>query len=171
MAPTNPPGGIAGTGIGFMQIKAHNAAHKKKGEESAGVIGMMDMLIKEVEKEITESTVEEKNSQEEYEQFMTDAATKRGEDSKAITEKEEAKAGAESDLTNAEDAKDGATDELMAAKEYHSQGHNECDWLLQNFDLRKTARAEDVDALKKAKAVLSGADFSLMQTKAALQKQ
>ena len=35
--------------------------------------------------------------------------------------------------------------------------------LLTNFDTRKTARAGEVDALTKAKAVLSGADYSLLQ--------
>merc|ERR1712107_197488 len=42
-------------------------------------------------------------------------------------------------------------------------GHSECDWLLQNYDLRKDARANEADQLKEAKAILSGADFSLMQ--------
>jgi len=34
-----------------------------------------------------------------------------------------------------------------------------CDWL-KNFDVHKEARAGEVNALKKAKAVLSGADFA-----------
>jgi len=41
--------------------------------------------------------------------------------------------------------------------------HLDCDWLLQNFDTRKEARTGEIDALKKAKAVLSGADYSLIQ--------
>merc|ERR1719379_1914350 len=75
LEPTAPPGGIAGTGIGFVQ--AHNGAapppppetfgeYKKKGEESNGVIGMMDMMIADLEKEMTEARVEEENAQEEY---------------------------------------------------------------------------------------------------------
>ena len=36
--------------------------------------------------------------------------------------------------------------------------------LIQYFDVRKAARTSEIDALGKAKAVLSGADFSLMQT-------
>merc|ERR1719240_2291365 len=101
---------------------------------------------------------------------MDDAAKKRAEDSKAITEKETAKAGAEEDLNVATDDRKGKSDELMATKEYMSQLHSECDWLLQNYQLRKDARADEVDALKKAKAVLSGADFSLMQMNANLHK-
>merc|ERR1712159_791248 len=52
---------------------------------------------------------------------------------------------------------------LMATMEFLKGLHADCDWLLQNFDVRKEARAGEVEALKKAKAVLSGADFSLLQ--------
>merc|ERR1719335_600163 len=140
-------------------------AYKKKGEESGGVMAMMDLLVKELDKEMTEAEVEEKDAQGDYEQMMTDAAQKRSDDKKAIVEKESAKANAEADHTAATDTKKETGEELMATKEYLAQLHSECDWLLQNYDLRKTARAEEVDALKKAKAVLSGADFSLMQVK------
>merc|ERR1719217_1222341 len=123
----------------------------------------MDLLVKDLDKEMTEATAEEKDAQGDYEEMMADAAAKRAEDSKAITEKESAKADAEENLSAATDDKKEATGELMATEEYLAQLHTECDWLLQNFDLRKTARAEETDALKKAKAILSGADFSLMQ--------
>ena len=39
--------------------------------------------------------------------------------------------------------------------------HQSCDWLLQNFDTRKTARAGEVGALNNTKAVLAGSDDSL----------
>merc|ERR1719263_1588356 len=95
---------------------------------------------------------------------MDDAAKKRAQDTKAITEKEGAKAGAEEDLTAAVAEKKGTINELMATGEYIQQLHAECDWLISNFEIRKTARANEIDALKNAKAVLSGADFSLIQT-------
>ena len=37
--------------------------------------------------------------------------------------------------------------------------------LLQYFGVRKEARTSEIDALGKAKAVLSGADFSFVQMK------
>jgi len=172
---TPAPGGIAGTGIGLLQHKdplepppETFGAYKKKGEESGGVMAMMDNLVKELDKEMTEAEVEEKDAQGDYEQMMNDAAQKRSDDGKAIVEKQSAKANAETDHSAATDTKKETAEELMATKEYLGQLHTECDWLLQNFDLRKTARAEEADALKKAKAVLSGADFSLMQVKIGL---
>jgi len=51
----------------------------------------------------------------------------------------------------------------MMKLKYIQSLHGECDWLLKNFDVRKEARASEIDALGKAKAVLSGADFSFLQ--------
>merc|ERR1719482_104772 len=175
LAPTNPPGGIAGTGIGLEQTGSGSIAapppppeagigeYKKKGEESGGVIQMMDNLKADLQKEITEMEVTEQNAQEDYETMVKDAADTRAADSLSIEEKETAKAGVEADLVKAGDAKAGAEDELMATKEYIADLHAECDWLMSNYDTRKEARAAEIDALKKAKAVLSGADYSLVQ--------
>merc|ERR1712194_422220 len=102
---------------------------------STGVISMIDLLIKDLEKELTEATTEEKDSQADYAQLMKDAADKRTTDSMSLSEKQGAKADTESAL---EDHKGS-----------------------------KEARAGEVDSLKKAKAVLSGADYSLVQMKSA----
>merc|ERR1719174_1544051 len=138
-------------------------AYKKKGEESGGVIQMMDNLKADLQKEITEMEVEEQNSQEEYEEMVKDAADKRAADSLSIEEKEQTKAHTEAELVAAEDEKEATTDELMATKEYINQLHAECDWLLENFETRKEARATEIQGLKDAKAVLSGADYSFIQ--------
>merc|ERR1719356_2027998 len=99
LAPTAAPGGIAGTGIGLTQTGVApppppeaNLAYKKSGSESGGVIAMIDLLIADLDKDIQTSEVEEKEAQKEYEAFMADASDKRALDSKAITDKEAAKA-------------------------------------------------------------------------------
>jgi len=171
LEPTAPPGGIAGTGIGLME-KAVAApppppeapTYKKKSEESNGVLAMMDGLIAELDKETTEAEMEEKDAQEDYEKFMQDCTAKRAEDTKALNEKKGALAETETNLEAAKDSHKQATTDLMAVKKYLSELHGDCDWLLENFDIRKEARAGEIDALKKAKAVLSGANFSLLQT-------
>merc|ERR1719345_342145 len=104
LAPTAAPGGIAGTGIGFVQISAHKSvvapppapeadfSSKPKGEEAGGVMAMMDMMIADLDKEMQVAEIDEKNAQDEYEQMMTDSADKRAEDSKSVTDKASAKA-------------------------------------------------------------------------------
>jgi len=169
LAPTAAPGGIAGTGVTALAQVAPPpppetfGAYAKKGGESGGVIAMMDMMIADLDKEITEVEVEEKEAQKEYEQFMADSAEKRALDAKSIEDKESAKADLESKLLKDQDSKKATVKEAMATHEYLAEVHADCDWLLTNFETRKTARAGEVDALTKAKAVLSGADYSLIQ--------
>jgi len=174
---TAAPGGIAGTGItALVQVSLHKqnkdapapppatwGAYASKSEESVGVIAMIDLLIQDMEKELTEAETDEKNGQADYETMMKDSAAKRTTDSKALTEKGSAKADTQSALEDHSGAKADAGRELMATMKYISTLHGECDWLLQYFDVRKQARADEVDSLKKAKAVLSGADYSLLQ--------
>merc|ERR1719282_2099467 len=106
----------------------------------------------------------EKDAQKEYEEMMADSAAKRAEDAKSLADKVSAKASAEEALQAETDKKAGSSSELMATLEYISSLHGECDWLLRNFDLRKSSRNEEIDALGRAKAVLSGADYSFVQT-------
>jgi len=174
--PTPAPGGIGGTGItGALLVQDAPApppeavgAYKKKGEESTGVIAMMDLLTAEVDKEMQEFETDEKNAQEEYEQFMKDSADKRALDSASLADKESAKANTEGELDHLTGEKTGKEGESMAKAEEIAALHQECDWLMSNFESRVAARTGEIDSLKKAKAVLSGADFSLLQTRHAV---
>merc|ERR1719277_771959 len=75
--------------------------YTKKGQESNGVLTMMDMLIADLDKEMQEMGVEEKDAQADYEAYIEDSAAKRAADSKSIEEKESAKAAAEEALGKA----------------------------------------------------------------------
>merc|ERR1719333_1438414 len=124
---------------------------------------MMDMMIADLDKEIQEIEVEEREAQKEYEQFMSDSANKRATDAKSIEDKESTKADLEDKLLKDGEEKAATMKEAMATHEYLADVHADCDWLLSNFEARKTARAGEIDAMTKAKAVLSGADYSLLQ--------
>merc|ERR1719298_238468 len=175
LAPTAAPGGIAGTGIVALADVSEHArpppppeapgAYKKKSGESGGVIAMIDLLVKDLDKEMTVAKAEEKDAQGDYEQMMKDSADKRAGDSKSLADKEKTLADLQASLNTSKDDKASAEKELMATKQYINSLHNECDWLLQYFDVRKEARTSEIDALGKAKAVLSGADFSFVQMK------
>jgi len=171
LEPTPAPGGIAGTGVTvFLQRAAPEAApgtwnegYKNKGAESGGVLAMMDMLISDVKKDMHTAEMEEKDAQEDYEQLMADSQKKRALDSKSITTKETAKAEADSVAQETKSNVGQGNADLQATKEYIANLHKSCDFLLENFDFRKAARAQETDALKNAKAVLQGANYSLIQ--------
>merc|ERR1719331_1792909 len=110
---------------------------------------------------MTVAETEEKDAQGDYEQMMKDSAEKRAEDSKNLADKEAALAVMQASLQKSTDDHASTTKELGATLSYIQSLHAECDWLLQYFDVRKEARTSEIDALGKAKAVLSGADYSL----------
>lgn len=138
-------------------------AYTKKSGENAGVLQMIDLLVKDLDTELQEAEVNEKNAQSDYEELMAESAVKRADDSKSISDKTSSKAAEEEALENEEDTKAATGKELMATLEYIHSLHGECDFLLKYFDARKEARDDELDALGKAKAVLNGADFSLLQ--------
>merc|ERR1719436_1171612 len=112
---------------------------------------------------MNEASAAEKDAQADYEQLMADSAAKRTSDSTLLTEKTAAKASLEGDLQNHKENHAALTRDLKATLKYIADLHAECDWLLKFFEIRKEARASEIDALGKAKAVLSGADYSLLQ--------
>jgi len=165
LAPTEAPGGIAGTGIGLVQAAPPpppeaDLAYKTKGEESSGVIVMIDTLVNDVETEMQEAKLEEKDAQGDYEKFMDDAGAKRAEDSKSMTDKEAALADTSDSLVTNKEALKNKKFEQMETEKFIGGLHADCDWLLKYYDMRKEARTNEIDAMAKAKDVLNGADYS-----------
>jgi len=160
----------------FMQVNSHvygtgdpppppGAMHafKDKVAQSTGVIEMIDLLISDLNRAMAEHEAEEKSAQEDYETTMADAAAKRTADSKSLDEKDAAVADMESQLQkHHDDHKSSEKDHAATLKYIHSL-HQDCDWLLKYYSVRKEARASEIDALQKAKAILNGAEFSLTQ--------
>lgn len=129
-------------------------------EESSGVLQMLATLKEDLSKQIVEIEIEEKDAQQDYETFMSDSAKKRSIDSKAVADKGAAKAKVETELQKAKVKHEGESESLMESQKELSELHGDCDWLLKTFDARKSAREDETDALNKARAVLSGADYS-----------
>jgi chromosome segregation ATPase len=159
---------------GFAQVHAHTGEapppppeapkkYQKSGEESNGIIAMMDTLIQDLDKEMTEAELTEKDAQSDYEAMMKDSAEKRAEDSKSMTDKEGALAELETSLGQSKEDLASTKKELGATVQYIGTLHNECDFVLKYYDMRKEARAGEIDSLEKAVAVLNGADYSLVQ--------
>jgi len=139
------------------------AAYKVKTKESNGVIEMINMLVTDLDKEIKEQEVAEKDAQSDYENFIEDSADKRTKDGKSISLKERTAAELETELVKLR-----AKDKAKLKEAYATTGvlgdlHQDCDWLLANFNTRKQARASEKESLQKAKGILSGMDVSLMQ--------
>merc|ERR1719199_66646 len=171
MIATDAPQMIAGTTqTVYVQIRRATAspppppetwgAYQKKDGKSNGVIALMDMLLKEMADELTEAKHDEETGQKEYESLMAESQANRAKKAESITSKEAAKADLDVKTENTKAEKKSQETELMNLQQYIAQLHGSCDFIVDNYDLRKAARANEVESLKNAKSVLSGADFS-----------
>jgi hypothetical protein len=131
--------------------------------DSGGVVALMSNLINDLKKEMQDNEFAEKDAQEDYERLMADSKKKRAEDASAKVEKEGALAEGEAELLDHQGEKKDRDSENMTNSQYLSKLHVDCDWNMENYDARKQARTEEIESLKKAKDVLNGADYSLLQ--------
>merc|ERR1719336_1642244 len=164
--PTAPAGGIAGTGISAAQVAPPPppetvGPYQTKARENAGVIDMINILINDLDKDMTEAETTEKDAQADYVALMRDSAEQRTSDSKTLADKEASKAALEGELQAHKAERKSLGRELAATLEYIATLHADCDWLLKYFDMRREARASEIDALGNARAVLNGAEYAL----------
>merc|ERR1719156_416192 len=92
---------------------------------------------------------EEKTAQKDYAELMADSQETRAGDTKALTGKTTTKAETEATLMTTKETRSSTATDLK-----------QVGTVMQNFDLRKEARTNEIEGLKNAKAVLSGASFS-----------
>jgi len=133
----------------------------KKNAAAGGVMGMIQQIINDAKAMEAETIRAEEDSQKAYEEFVKDTNGSVEEKNKDIIHKSKTKAKAEADLVQAKDDNEAVSLELEQLGNYKAELHGSCDFIVKNFEIRQSARDEEVEALKQAKAILSGADFSM----------
>jgi regulator of replication initiation timing len=132
-----------------------------KTQKSNSVMALMDKLTGEMETEVKEEQMAEKQASKDYEELMGDAAENKGANIKSIGDKTKSKADLETSLEEAKSQKIVTSDALATVTGYIADLHQSCDFITQNFETRRESRTSEVEGLKNAKAVLSGASFSM----------
>merc|ERR1719262_1146806 len=131
----------------------------KKNAAAPGVMGMIQQIINDAKAMEAETIRSEEDAQKAYEDFVKDTNGSIEAKSKDIVNKSESKAKAEADLVEAKENKEAVMLELEQLANYKAELHSSCDFVMKNFEIRQTARDEEIEALKQAKAILSGAKF------------
>merc|ERR1740127_362248 len=134
----------------------------KKNENAGGVMGMIQTIINDAKTMEAEVIRAEEDAQKAYEDFVKDSNASIQEKTKSQVNKTEERAKAEEDLNQATQDKENALLELEQLSNYNAELHQSCDFIMKNFEIRQTARDEEIQALKQAKAILSGAKFIQM---------
>merc|ERR1712060_810151 len=132
----------------------------KNNAASGGVMKLIQSIIADAKAMEAEAIRSEEDAQKAYEDFVKETNNSIEAKSRDIVSKTEEKAQAETDLVEANKAKDAVMLELEQLSNYNAELHQSCDFVLKNFDLRQAARDEEVEALRQAKAILSGANFA-----------
>jgi len=130
-----------------------------KNAAAGGVMGMIQQIINDAKAMEAEVIRSEEDAQKAYEDFVKDTNGSIEAKSKDIVNKSESKAKAEADLVEAKENKEAVMLELEQLSNYKAELHQSCDFVVKNFEIRQTARDEEVEALRQAKAILSGAKF------------
>jgi len=144
----------------FQQAPPPGFKKQEKSAASGGVMGMMEGIITEAKAMEAEAIKAEEDAQAAYEDFVKETNASTEEKEKDITNKMEMKSKGESDKVEAESTKEATMGEIEQLANENADLHKSCDFILKNFEVRQAARDDEIDALKQALAMFSGASFS-----------
>mmetsp|Transcript_15342 Transcript_15342/g.33846 ORF Transcript_15342/g.33846 Transcript_15342/m.33846 type:complete len:666 (+) Transcript_15342:80-2077(+) len=129
----------------------------KKNEGGNKIIAMINNVIHESQQVENEAIQSEKDAQAQYEGFVQDSNRAVAALEKSISDNKAERADDSSELSSVKGDLKQQGDELEALAGLKADVHKDCDFLLENFDIRQDTRAEEIEGLKEAKAALSGA--------------
>merc|ERR1719217_748166 len=99
----------------------------------------------------------EEDAQVAYESFVKDTNASFVAMQKDITSKMSDRGKAQADLEQKKLEFEAVVEELAELKRANEDLHSDCDWTLANFDARQEARDNEIQALKEAISIFSGA--------------
>merc|ERR1719263_2184014 len=118
---------------------------------------MIDQIIADAKSMEGDAIKAEEQEQVADETFVTETNAAITAATKEQTTSEENKAAAEVEKATTQERRDGTMAEIEALYSENADLHKSCDYTLKNFDLRQAARTSEMEALKQALSILSGA--------------
>lgn len=129
----------------------------EKSAGSGGVLSMIQQIINDA-KAMEEATLRsETEAQQAYESFVLETNKSIQVNSDGVVDKTDVKAKAEEAKIQATESKEAVMLELEQLSNSKVELHQSCDFVMKNFEVRQTARDEEVEALRQAKSILRGA--------------
>jgi len=154
----------------LVQIQAHaappprpsgpEATGYKKSGSSGGVMGLLSLIIADAHRTEDAMQSSEQESQNEYAGLVSASTASIQADRQAIAEKEKQMASAKGSKSETQESQLANQAGLDKAAELLGNIHGQCDFVLKYFDIRQKSRAEEIDAIGEAKAILSGSNFA-----------
>jgi hypothetical protein len=124
--------------------------------ESTGILAIIEMLVEDAEKEMTEARADDADAQAKYEK-------QNGALQETLDAQEESKVNTETELADLEEKidayekyKDGKNGDKDAEGDKEKALGMECAWVKKHFDTRREKRKNEIQGLVDAKAFLAG---------------
>jgi len=154
----------------LVQVKSHAAPPPKpsgpesvgyeKSASSGGVLQLLSMIIADAGRTVDEMRGSEQASQADYAANVAATTGSIEAGREAIAENEKQLATAKGESSETEEAQLANGQSLDNLGQLLNGIHGQCDFVIKYFDIRQKSRAEEMDAIEEAKAILSGADFA-----------
>lgn len=149
---------------GFLQKRASSAQQPapqgfstfKQDGDAPGVLTLIQHLVDGAAAMEAQLKTSETEAQQAFVDFTTMTTNSVNAKEAAILSTNGQIAQLEQDLTQAKSDFQGSVDQLEALSNNLGALHASCDYTIKNFDLRQESRSQEVDALRQAKAILSG---------------
>merc|ERR1719247_2313912 len=130
----------------------------KKNSGSSGVMGLISQIIEDSKKLEKEAIAGETEAQASYESFVKESNAVIAQLSEAVTAKSKAISASEVELEQAKADLNSTDEEIASLAQFRADLHQQCDFVMKNFNIRQAARLQEIEAIGKAKAILSGSE-------------
>jgi chromosome segregation ATPase len=128
----------------------------EKNKGGSGVLALLEHIMNEAKAMEAEAIQAEQDSRDAYDKFKQDTTDSIAAKQDAITDRTSEMSRDQGLLTETKSEYDGTVAELEALAKDEGDLHASCDYVLKNFEARQEARDQEVEALRQAKAYLSG---------------
>lgn len=135
-----------------------NRANKSQAANS--VLALMNKLSNDLKQDNVARETAEKTAQKDYEDLVNKTNLKMVQLGNSVSEGEQNLSAAESSKLDTDTELEAKNNELANLTKSDADTQSECNFILNNFDIREEARTTEIEGLAKAKAVLSGASFA-----------
>jgi len=130
----------------------------KSNAGSSGVMGLLSQIIEDSKALEKEAVAGESEAQATYESFVKDSNAVIADLSTAVTAKSKSSSASRVELEQAKADLNSTDEEIASLEQFRADLHQQCDFVVKNFSIRQAARLQEIEAIGRAKGILSGAD-------------
>merc|ERR1719247_2357169 len=133
--------------------------YEGKQSQGAGIVGILEMIREDIEKEMGKASEEEAAAQKEYENLKAESVESINALNKKKATLQQDEAATDKEIADTEAVHFDTESERNATQSYIQDLKGSCDWVTSTFDTRKEQRDSEIAGLQDAKGILGGAGY------------